>query len=179
MTIPPTSDHPGQDPVSGLPAAARLRRRLHRLFEASLIFKAVFALVETLSGLTLYLTGSAAIARTVGRLTLHELSEDPGDHLALLLQKAADSLSVDSGRFYGLYLLSHGLVKLLMVIALQRRAAWAYPASMGVFALFILYQLYRYSHTGSPFLLALSAFDVLLIWLIWREYRDAIRPESR
>lgn len=162
--------------VSGIkPQRSGLGGWLHKLFEASLLFKGLFALVETLSGVALYLTGSAQIAKTVNRLTLHELTEDPTDKLAQLLLNSANGMSVDAGRFYGLYLLSHGAVKLIMVIALQLRAMWAYPASMVVLALFVVYQLYRYSFTGSPALLALSVFDLFMIWLIWREYRSLIR----
>jgi uncharacterized membrane protein len=83
----------------------------------------------------------------------------------------AQSFSIDSQHFYAWYLLSHGMVKLLLVAGLLRRQMWSYPASIVVMMLFIAYQLYRYSYTGSVGLLVLSAFDVVVIWLIWHEYR--------
>lgn len=85
----------------------------------------------------------------------------------------ADRFSADSQHFYALYLLTHGLVKLVVVILLARRIAAAYPLAIGVFGLFIAYQLHRWSVTHSPMMLALSAFDVLLIWLTWGEWRGS------
>ena len=61
--------------------------------------------------------------------------------------------------------------KLLLVGALLRRKLWAYPIAMIAFGAFILYQLYRFTFTHSIGLIALSVFDLAVIWLIWLEYR--------
>jgi uncharacterized membrane protein len=50
---------------------------------------------------------------------------------------------------YAFYLLSHGLVKVLLVAGLLREKLWAYPASLIVLSAFIAYQTYRYSSTHS------------------------------
>lgn len=62
-------------------------------------------------------------------------------------------------------------MKLALVIGLLRNRMWAYPVSLIVMSLFIVYQLYRYSYTHSAALIALSIFDVVVIGLIWHEYR--------
>jgi uncharacterized membrane protein len=41
-----------------------------------------------------------------------------------------------------------------------------------VFGGFIAYQLYRYTHTHSLALIALTVFDAIVIWLVWLEWRD-------
>jgi uncharacterized membrane protein len=83
----------------------------------------------------------------------------------------AQDFSVESKHFYAFYLLSHGLVKLLLVIGLLRGKFWSYPASLIVLGLFIVYQLYRFSFTHGIGLLLLTLFDVLVMVLIWHEYR--------
>lgn len=83
----------------------------------------------------------------------------------------AAHFSVSSQHFYAFYLLSHGLVKIALVVGLLRNRLWAYPASLVVMSLFIVYQLYRYSYTHSAALIVLSVFDVAVIGLIWHEYR--------
>jgi uncharacterized membrane protein len=45
---------------------------------------------------------------------------------------------------------------ILRVIALLKSKRWAYPAAMIVFGAFILYQVYRFTLTRSPGLIALS-----------------------
>ena len=55
------------------------------------------------------------------------------------------------------------------------RVLIAYPVSMVIFAGFIVYQLYRYTLTHGAGLLALSAFDFVVIGLIFLEYRALLR----
>lgn len=79
--------------------------------------------------------------------------------------------SVAEHNFYAFYLLSHGLVKSVIVYGLLREKLWAYPATFAVFGAFIAYQLYRYSFTHDPALIALSIFDLFVIVLAVHEYR--------
>ncbi|TMV55178.1 DUF2127 domain-containing protein, partial [Thioclava sp. BHET1] len=73
--------------------------------------------------------------------------------------------------FWGIYLLIHGIVKLCVVAGLALEILWAYPASILVLIAFILYQLERFTHTHSIVLIALTAFDLVVIWLAWHEYQ--------
>lgn len=82
----------------------------------------------------------------------------------------AQNFSVATEHFYAFYLLSHGMVKLLLVIGLLKGKLWAYPASLVVFGLFILYQLYRFSYTHGAGLIVLTVLDVAVMVLIWHEY---------
>jgi len=87
------------------------------------------------------------------------------------------SLSPDYGdtigtqHFYAFYLLSHGIIKAALVIGLLRNKLWAYPASLVVLGIFIVYQLYRFSYTHGFGLIVLTVFDVFVMGLIWHEYR--------
>jgi uncharacterized membrane protein len=62
-------------------------------------------------------------------------------------------------------------VKLFLVAGRLRNKLWAYPASLVVMGLFIVYQIYRFSYTHGWGLIVLSVFDIVVIWLIWHEYR--------
>jgi uncharacterized membrane protein len=73
--------------------------------------------------------------------------------------------------FYALYLLAHGGLKLTMVYMLWRRVLWAYPAAMVVLSGFVVYQTFESFHAGSPFLLLLALFDLVMIGLVWQEWR--------
>jgi len=99
------------------------------------------------------------------------MTEDPNDFVANTLLSAVQRISVSSQHFAALYLLSHGAVKVFLVIGLLRNRSWAYPAALAVFSAFILYQVYRFTLTHSLGLVALTVFDLAVMWLIWREYR--------
>ena len=58
-----------------------------------------------------------------------------------------------------------------MVVMLWARILWAYPAAVMVLSGFVIYQLTEFVRTGSPFLLVLSGFDLVMIALVIQEYR--------
>lgn len=146
-------------------------KRLHLIFEITVLLKGIHAFLETVGGFLFLLTPTAAIVSFVNFLTSDELGEDSRDFLAHYLTNAANQLSVSEQHFIALYLLSHGAVKLLAVGGLLKEKVWAYPSSIIIFIAFIAYQLYRYAYTHSPWLLVLSAFDAVLILLTFHEYR--------
>ena len=129
-------------------------RRIHQIFVVSVAAKGLHALIEIAGGLALYLLGSDTIAQW---LAPHEW--------------VANHFPLSEQHFYAFYLLSHGILKGAVVIALLREKPWAYPAAIALFGAFIAYQLYRYSFTHDIALIALSIFDLFVIALAVHEYR--------
>ncbi len=146
-------------------------RRIHQIFTISVLMKGAHALVECIGGLVLAFVSTSAITRLVNALTQEELLEDPNDFVATHLLSLAQNFTVGTQRFYAFYLLSHGVIKAFLVIGLLRNKLWAYPVSLVVLGLFILYQLYRFSYTHGFGLIVLTVFDVFVMGLIWHEYR--------
>ena len=146
-------------------------KRIHQIFVVSVLFKGAHALIEVVGGIALYLVSTATIVRWISRWSYQELVEDRNDWVANHLLDFARTFSVAEHDFYAFYLLSHGLVKSVLVIGLLRERLWAYPASFAVFGAFIAYQLYRYSYTHDIGLILLSIFDAFVIYLAVHEYR--------
>ena len=153
-------------------------KRIHQVFEFGILLKGLHALVECISGLALAFVDTGTIGNLVKRLTQKELIEDPHDFVATHLSRVATHLNVNTRHFYAFYLLSHGLVKLIFVAGLLKNKLWAYPLSIAAFALFIVYQLYRFSYTHGIGLIVLTVFDVIVVGLIWHEYRVVRRTGS-
>jgi uncharacterized membrane protein len=151
---------------------APLRKRVvHVLFDISAISKGVDGVLEIVGGALLLLVSPMKVHNIVRILTQHELSEDPHDLVAKYLLNSTQHLSRFSQDFAAIYLLWHGVVKVALVTALLLKRRWAYPAAIVAFLLFLVYQLYRYSHTHAPELLVLSVVDVFVIALTWLEYK--------
>ena len=146
-------------------------RRIHQIFEIGVVLKGAHALIECIGGLALALVGTSAITRLVNALTQEELLEDPNDFVAAHLLSLAQNFTVSTQRFYAFYLLSHGVIKAFLVIGLLRNKLLAYPVSLVVLGIFIVYQLYRFSYTHGVGLIVLTVFDVIVMGLIWHEYR--------
>ena len=151
--------------------ASRRERYLHWLFETSLLVKAIFALSEILAGIGAIVFTPGFISGLVATVTRAELVEDPHDLIANYLVRWSHSLSVTTQHFLALYLASHGIVKLWLILGLMRERLWYYPVALVVFGLFICYQLYRYGDTHSSWLLVITAMDLVVIALTLHEYR--------
>ena len=153
-------------------------RRIRQIFRISILIKGAHALIECGGGIAMALVGTGAIAGLVNWATQDELVEDPKDFVATHLLIWAQGFSVQTKQFYAFYLFSHGVVKLLLIAGLLRERLWAYPASLAVMGLFIVYQLYRYVEVGGAGLIVLSLFDVFVMILIWHEYRLVRRSHA-
>jgi uncharacterized membrane protein len=117
------------------------------------------------------LVSSDEILRIANLLTQSELLEDPDDLIANAVLGAANSLSVGSKGTAAIFLLSHGLIKLALVLAVLADFSWGYPAFIAALAALIAYQSYQLSHIFSLGLFVLTVFDVVVLFLTVHEYR--------
>ena len=145
-------------------------RLIHVLFDIGAVAKGVDGVLEIIGGALLFQVNPGQLHHVARILFQHELSEDPDDVIATYLLHTSQHLSAGTTTFAAAYLLWHGLVKVGLVMGLLLGRRWAYPTAIAAFLLFLAYQLYRYTHTYSPELLVLSAFDVFIIVLTWLEY---------
>ena len=147
------------------------RDLLDRSFEVGIILKGLDGLLETIGGILLLLITPAQINTIVGKITRHELSEDPNDWIAGHLLRYAHGLTGSAVTFAAIYLLAHGVVKVVLVVALLRNKMWAYPWLIAVLLAFIGYQLYRIALRPTTGLILLTLFDAAITALTWREWR--------
>ena len=156
----------------------RSKDLLDRTFEVGIILKGLDGLLEVVGGALLLFVTPEAINRIVGTLTQHELSEDPQDFVATHLLRVSHGLTGAAVGFAAAYLLLHGIVKVVLVLALLRNKMWAYPWLIGFLVAFIAYQLYRIVLDPTFGLSALTIFDAIIVWLTWREYQKQRRLRS-
>jgi uncharacterized membrane protein len=137
------------------------------------VLKGLDGILEVAGGILLLFLSPQAIQHLVRVLTAHELSEDPHDLIARYLLHTTAHLSHGTTLFGAIYLLSHGIAKIVLVALVLRDKLWAYPWLIGLLLAFIAYQLYRITAVHfSIGLSLLTVFDAFLVWLTWREYRS-------
>ncbi|MDD2758501.1 MAG: DUF2127 domain-containing protein [Patescibacteria group bacterium] len=156
-------------------SSSNSQKILHETFVIGLILKGANALLEIAVAVGLFFLTPNRFTQAVSALTARELLEDPQDKIANFLLHYSPLFSANARLFIFVYLLSHGLIKLGLVVALLKRYLWAYPLAMAMFSAFGVYQLYRYTYTHSLGLIILTAFDVLVIILAWLEYKNLRR----
>ncbi|MGH8324085.1 MAG: DUF2127 domain-containing protein, partial [Steroidobacteraceae bacterium] len=126
--------------------AARREMNVHRVFEIGLVLKAMHSVLELIAGILLLAVSQPHMLRIANRLTQEELLRDPHDRIAHYVVKVAHDLSTSAKTFAAFYLLSHGLIKLVLIVEILRKRHWAYPAFIIALAALIIYQSYKLLH---------------------------------
>jgi|ERR1035437_398681 uncharacterized membrane protein len=143
-------------------------KNIHSIFVASVTVKALNAILEITLGILFLFSGT--ITNFILFLTQNELIEDPTSFFASHINGLIPKLTVDIQIFGAIYLILHGLIKLLLSYGLLKKRTWAHPAAMVFLVLFIVYQMYSYLNNHVFLLIVLSSFDLLVLILVWREY---------
>jgi uncharacterized membrane protein len=151
--------------------AMRTQARIHRVFEIGLVLKAVHSVLEIVGGILLLAVSQERMLRIANLLTQEELLRDPNDRIAHYVVEVAHDLSTSARTFAAFYLLSHGLIKLVLIVEILRKRHWAYPAFIIALAALITYQSYKLLHGMSIGLAALTVLDAMVLVLTWHEYR--------
>ena len=144
---------------------------LDKVFWAGVVLKGLNGVAELFGGVLLLLVSPSQIHLFAVAVTREELGEDPNDRIANEILQLTNHLSGSQTLFGAVYLLLHGIVKVVLVVALLRDKLWAYPWMIAFLAAFIGYQLVEIARTGSLPLVGLTVFDTVLCWLTWLEYR--------
>ncbi len=144
---------------------------VHISFEIGLLLKGLHGLMEIAGGVLMFFLTPSRLNELVHIVTKHELLEDPRDLVANFLLNIISHFSFSTQHFAEFYLMSHGIIKCILILLLLRKKLWAYPLSIVTLILFITYQIYRYTFTQSVLLLLLTVFDIVMIGLTFLEYK--------
>jgi uncharacterized membrane protein len=157
----------------------KLRREaiLHESFRIGILLKGIDGALEIVGAALVWLLNPVSDERILRVLFRHELAENPHTFLASHLIGALRSLA-GSKWFAAAFLLSHGLTKVVLVIALWFDRLWAYPLMILVLGSFTLYQIDRFTHTHSIVLALLTLLDVVIVCLTWWEYGQQKRARA-
>ena len=85
---------------------------------------------------------------------------------------------VRSGHRHTAGIIFHGVLKVFLAVSLWRERLWAFPFALVILTTFVAYQLHRFGHTHSMVLLGLTVLDLVVMTLIWREYRSRLRDAA-
>ena len=159
--------------AKGSPPERPLSPALDKTFKAGLVLKGLDGILEVAGGILLLFLSPHAIEQIARALTAHELREDPHDLIARYILHTSSRLTTSMTLYGAIYLLSHGVTKIVLVALVLRNKLWAYPWLIALLLAFIAYQLYQITAVRfSAGLTALTVFDAFLVWLTWREYQS-------
>ncbi len=150
-----------------------------RLFRIAMVVKGIDGAVELIGAITLLLVSGGTVQTLINDIISRDLLGPPDGSLARHFVAGTVEFASGDRTFAVVYLGLHGVVKLLLVIALLRKIRPAYPVAVVVLGLFVAYEVYRATQTGSVLLPFLAALDVAIIVLVIREYRGLPATPAR
>lgn len=140
-------------------------------FRTGITIKGIDGLLEAIGGVLLWFFKPDALGSTLQEIFEHELLRDPHDFLARHLLHTSEKIAQSDPLFASIFLLSHGLVKVVLSVLLWMNKLWAYPLAIVVFTTFTIFGMYRYAHTHATLLIVIAVFDMIIVVLAWEEYR--------
>lgn len=149
-----------------------IRKITKKAFDIAILIKAFFGIFEILAGIVVAVSGRLVVSNLIIEFAQQEIAEDPKDFLANYLIATLNDFSAGMYVFAVVYLIFHGIVNIFLAIGLAKNKIWSYPWAITGFGVFIIYQLYKYLHTGSSLLLVLTLLDILIVSVIFLEYRN-------
>jgi uncharacterized membrane protein len=145
--------------------------KLDKAFEIGIILKGLDGVLETIGGLILLFIRPEFISSVAVYLTQHELSEDPHDFIATHILHSSQTIGRGALIFAAVYLLTHGITKIILVAEILRNRLWAYLGLIYLTVGFIIYQSYRFIVSPTWGLALFTIYDVIVVWLTVLEYR--------
>jgi uncharacterized membrane protein len=145
-------------------------QEVYLLFKWSILLKGIISLFEILVGVVVLFIPASFFTSFADTLTRGELTEEPTSFIANHILSSGHSLTAVGGTFIALYLISRGAIKLGLIVALLKNKLWAYPWSLAVLSFFVAYQIYEITKTYSLAIIAITAFDFIVMYFIWKEY---------
>lgn len=145
---------------------------VHEFFMVSVILKGLVSLSEVVVGIAVLLIPPQIIIS----LTLTLLNYLPIASVQAKLIAEVSKYTSSTALFVSLYLLSRGLVKVGLVWGLLKGKLIAYPLSLGVLALLVLYQTYQIiTPPFSLIIFAITLFDLVVMYFVYREWKIVLR----
>jgi uncharacterized membrane protein len=146
-------------------------KKIFAVYEFGLLLKTMQALLEVGIGAVLYFISTNNIVNFILKIIHGELVEDPNDFFANLILKDVHQFSFSGKHFLIFYLLTHGIVKLIIIVGLLQRKKWAYPVAIFGLGGLIMYQIYHLLINHSIALLIITIIDIIILWLIFHEHK--------
>lgn len=145
-------------------------KHAYKLFKTGVLIKLGIAIIEIIAGLAFYFM-SYETMNAVVTAVLHVVIKNPNSGAWNLVNSGFRDLVVYSTSFWAFIFLSHGVTKILLTQGLLRNKMWAYIGSLIVFSYFIINQIYQALRNPSFALEFITVFDIVVVFLIFYEYR--------
>lgn len=148
-----------------------------KLFIIGMWWRIAYGLLRIVFGLAVLKVVGRPLIDVLTTLMGRELIEDPNDILYTFAIRILNEHPLYITYFLAVYFIFWGIVDITLSYNLLKHKLWAFPASIAVIGVFILYELIRFSHTHSLILLWIIFLDSIILFLVQQEYKKLKPPQ--
>lgn len=151
---------------------------MKKLYTWFFITKWVYSIFQVLIWIWLLIGWVEKTKNFLNYIASVELSEDKNDFIANWIIQFSHNFSIQLEHFLAFYLIVEGIIKILMVYGLLKEKLYIYPIAFLFFTTLLLYELYTLLLWWSLFLLIVFWLDVILLIIIYKEYKKLLERKS-
>jgi uncharacterized membrane protein len=148
---------------------------LDKAYEIGIVIKGIDGVLEIIGGILVLTISPGTINSLTAFLTQNEIQENPHNFIANHIVAFGDKLATGHNYFAAAFLLTHGIVKVVLVTCLLLNKIWAYPWALGALVLFFFYQSYLLITKPTFAMAFLTVLDAIIIFLVYREWQNQIK----
>ncbi|MFA5788374.1 MAG: DUF2127 domain-containing protein [Candidatus Gracilibacteria bacterium] len=146
-------------------------KNTHRFFLLGLALKSLNGIAELILGFGMWFSSPVLLNKFASLFAQEELYEDPTDLFMNFLLNLTNHASTNDLDYAGIFLISHGIIKLILIGFLLKGVKKAYPIAIFIFSLFAVYQVVHFLGHNSYLDIFLTIFDLIVIGLTFLEYK--------
>ncbi len=152
-------------------------RTFSKLFHIGMWWRISYGFLRVFLGLALLKVIGRPLIEVATKVMEHELLGKTPDVIFTFISKILTENDFSVTYFLTFYFIFWGVVDIVLSYNVLRDNLWAFPFSLAVVGLFILYGLFRFTYTHSLVLLGIITLDFLITILIYKEY-ERIRAKD-
>ena len=150
----------------------------HNLFSTVMWIRIIYGLVRVVFGLALLKIVGMSFLDILNYLLDKEIVFNPLNFIYTFTVNWLEHNPMYVTYFLASYFIFWGTLDTVLSYNLLKDKHWAFPVSLVLIVVFVIYEIFRFTHTHSLMLLWIIIFDIFLFWLIKREY-NRVKTESR
>jgi uncharacterized membrane protein len=146
----------------------------HLAYLVIIAIKGIDGAIETILGLVIWASGADRFYAFLLRFSAPELVEGPPPSAWDAFLRDASAQLVDSSvAFIVVYLLAHGILKVVLALVLLTGGGrWVYPVATAILTGFIAFMAWHLAELWSNWVLAFAIFDLVTLLLVLNEWRN-------
>jgi len=152
--------------------------KFERVYKIGMAIKGFDGIVEFIVGVLLVAAPGVLhflLGALIGEATEH--TSRTAHFIAQYIARIDVDLAKSSTVFLAVFLISHGLVKIILVYCLLKEILWVYPYALAVLIGFLVYQVFLTVLHPTIGTVILCILDIIIVALVWDEWRRLKHPD--